>query len=332
MKISRAVKTPEFIVAIILLAVMVIVGIINPLFWGLENIFKLLRENIVFGIMGLGVLIVLISGGIDVSFPSFAVASMYITIKLMVFFEFNSVFFALITSVALGAFFGSINAFFVSKFKMIPLIVTLGSASLVRGLLLGVVGTSLVNINKMPKSLINFSKVDIISMQNSDSTTYGLTAIFLVYIFISLLIHFFLKYTLLGRSIYAYGGDSNAALRAGISSKKVLFTVYMLAGVLAGLAGILHSSMLWLANPRDFIGTDLFVIAAVVLGGASIFGGKGSVLGVMLGVFTLVLVKNSLILMHIPTTWQLVVIGAIIILATAFSSYRKKTGFELKSN
>jgi simple sugar transport system permease protein len=82
--------------------------------------------------------------------------------------------------------------------------------------------------------------------------------------------------------------------------------------------------MIWLANPRDFVGTDLEVIAAVVLGGASIFGGRGSVLGTMLGVFMLVMVKNSLIVMKVDTTWQLVVIGSIIVIATAATAWRDR--------
>ena len=82
--------------------------------------------------------------------------------------------------------------------------------------------------------------------------------------------------------------------------------------------------MIWLANPRDFVGLELDVIAAVVLGGASIFGGRGSVLGTMLGVFMLVMVKNSLIIMKIDTTWQRVVVGVIIVIATAITAWRDR--------
>ncbi|OWP38277.1 ABC transporter permease subunit, partial [Pseudomonas nitroreducens] len=85
-----------------------------------------------------------------------------------------------------------------------------------------------------------------------------------------------------------------------------------------------HSGMIWLANPRDFVGLELDVIAAVVLGGASIFGGRGSVLGTMLGVFMLVMVKNSLIIMKVDTTWQRVAVGIIIIIATALTAWRDR--------
>ena len=314
----------EFIIGAVLFSAMVIIGLINPAFWNLENIFNLFRNNIVIGIMAMGVLLVLISGGIDVSFPAFAVTGMYLTVKLMNALGLNGVVIPILISMGIGAFLGLINAFFVSKFKMIPLIVTLGTGGMVRGFLLGVVGTSMININKMPKALIEFSKIEIFSGMNPDGTKFGLTAMVLVYVLVALGVHWLLKYTMLGRSIYALGGDENSARRAGFNIPKIQYFVYCFAGALAGLAGILHASMIWLANPRDMMGLEMDVIAAVVLGGASIFGGKGSVLGTLLGVFMLVMVKNSLIIMHVETTWQRVVVGLIVILATALTAYRDR--------
>ena len=303
---------------------MVIIGTINPAFWNLENIFNLFRNNIVIGIMAMGVLVVMISGGIDVSFPAFAVTGMYLTVKLMNMVGYQGIVLPIICSITIGALLGLINAFFVSRFKMVPLIVTLGTGGMVRGFLLGIVGTSMININKMPKELIEFSKIQIFSGVNPDGTKYGLTAIILIYILVAVGVHWLLKYTMLGRSIYALGGDETSAERAGFNIPKIKYFIYCFAGGLAGLAGMLHCSMIWLANPRDMMGLELDVIAAVVLGGASIFGGKGSVLGTMLGVFMLIMVKNSLIIMHVETTWQRVVVGLIVILATALTAYRDR--------
>ena len=314
----------EFIIGAVLLTAMVVIGTINPAFWNLENIFNLLRSNIVIGIMAMGVLVVMISGGIDVSFPAFAVTGMYVTVKLMNAVGLQGVFLPILCSITIGALLGLINAFFVSKFKMIPLIVTLGTGGMVRGFLLGVIGTSMININKMPKELIEFSKLQIFAGVNPDGTKFGLTALILVYVLVAVGVHWLLKYTMLGRSIYALGGDESSAERAGFNLTKIKYFIYCFAGALAGLAGILHSSMIWLANPRDMMGLEMDVIAAVVLGGASIFGGKGSVLGTVLGVFMLIMVKNSLIIMHVETTWQRVVVGLIVILATALTAYRDR--------
>ncbi|MGB5841886.1 MAG: ABC transporter permease, partial [Brucella anthropi] len=229
-----------------------------------------------------------------------------------------------VAATLIGLLLGAFNGFIIHRFKMIPLIVTLGTGSIVRGLVLGLVGTSTVNINKMPKELIEFGKTDVVSLTNAAGTAFSLTAMFLVYLALALLIHLILNYTMIGRSVYAYGGSPEAAKRVGFNTRRTIFFVYCVAGALAGFAGLLHSSMIWLANPRDFVGLELDVIAAVVLGGASIFGGRGTVLGTLMGVFMLVMVKNSLIIMKVDTTWQRVVVGLIIIVATAITAWRDR--------
>ncbi|KAA0589091.1 simple sugar transport system permease protein [Azospirillum lipoferum] len=317
-------RRSETVIAGILLLAMVLIGTINPAFWQLDNLFSLMRSNVIIGIMAMGVLLVLISGGIDVSFPAFAVAAMYLTIKGMLALGYNGVVLPLLAATLMGLAFGAVNGFFVYKFRMIPLIVTLGTSAMVRGFLLGIVGTSMININKMPTALIDFARTDVVSVTKADSTTYGLTAMVLIYLGLALAMHLVLRYTMIGRSAYALGGDPEAARRAGFDLRKTIFFIYCVAGALAGFAGLLHSGMIWLANPRDFVGLELDVIAAVVLGGASIFGGRGSVLGTMLGVFMLVMVKNSLIIMRVDTTWQLVVVGLIVIAATALSAWRDR--------
>lgn len=317
-------RQSEVVIAGILLLAMILIGLINPAFWQLDNLFSLLRSNVIIGIMALGVLLVLISGGIDVSFPAFAVAAMYLTVKGMLAIGYNGVVLPLAAATAIGLLCGCLNGFFVHTFRMIPLIVTLGTGSMVRGFLLGVVGTSMININKMPTALIDFAKTDVVTLTKADGTTSGLTAMVLIYLGLAVAMHLVLRYTMIGRSAYALGGDPEAARRAGFNLRKTIFFIYCVAGALAGFAGLLHSGMIWLANPRDFVGLELDVIAAVVLGGASIFGGRGSVLGTMLGVFMLVMVKNSLIIMKVDTTWQLVVVGFIIIVATALSAWRDR--------
>lgn len=320
----KFIRSTEFIIACVLIIAMIVIGLINPAFWSLDNLFGLLRSNVVIGIMALGVLLVMISGGIDVSFTAFAIAAMYLTVRFMVYIGYDGVVLPFIAATTIGLLLGAFNAGIIYRFRMIPLIVTLGTGSIVRGLVLGLVGTSIVNINKYPKELIEFGKTNVVSMTSPTGTTFGLTAMLLVYLAIALIIHLVLKYTMIGRSIYAYGGSPEAAKRVGFSTSKTIFFVYCTAGALAGFAGLLHSSMIWLANPRDFIGLELDVIAAVVLGGASIFGGRGSVLGTLLGVFMLVMVKNSLIIMKVDTTWQKVVVGLIIIIATAITAWRDR--------
>lgn len=325
-------RRSETMTAAIIIVAMLIIGFINPAFWHPSNLFSLLQANVVIGIMALGVMLVMISGGIDVSFPAFAVAGMYLTIKAMtdpsfpIYFGEINVVLAFLVAALIGLICGSANAFFIYKFKAIPLIVTLGMVAVVRGLLLGGVGTSIVNIGVMPKSLIAFAKLNLITITREDGTTYNLTAMVLIYAMIALVIHFILTRTMLGRSVFALGGDPEAAKRVGFNTRKTTFFVYCTAGALAGFAGLLFAAMNWQADPRTFGGYDLQAIAAVVLGGASIFGGRGSVVGTLLGVFMFVMVQNSLIIMGIATTWQPVVIGLMLLAAAASSAWRDNRG------
>ena len=317
-------RRSEVVILLVLVVAMLGIGLVNPAFWQPQNLFSLVRSNIVIGIMALGVLMVMISGGIDVSFPAFAVAAMYLTVRGMLAFGYQGVFLPFLAATLIGLVLGAVNGFFVHTIRMIPLIVTLGTGSAVRGFLLGVVGTSMVNIDRMPPSLIAFGRRELVTISAADGTRYGLSAMIVAYLVLALFVHLLLRYTMIGRSVYALGGDAEAAKRVGFDVRRTTFFVYCLAGALAGFAGILHGSMIWLANPRDFVGLEMDVIAAVVLGGASIFGGRGSVPGTLLGVFMLVMVNSSLIIMHVDTTWQRVVVGGIVIVATAATSWRDR--------
>lgn len=320
----RALKSTEFAIACILIAVMVVIGLINPAFWGLDNLFSLARSNVVTGIMALGVLMIMISGGIDVSAPAIAMAGMYLTVRAMVWLGVDAVFLPFVAACLIGVLCGALNVVIVDRFRMNPLIVTLGTASIIRGLVFGLVGTSIVNINKMPRELVDFGRLNLMQVETAKGATAGLTGMVLIYLGLAVVIHMVLRHTMIGRSIYAYGGDAEAAKRAGFNIRRTLWFTYCTAGLLAGFAGLLQASMAWQANPRTFTGLELDVLAAIVLGGASIFGGRGSVLGTVIGVFMLVMIKNSLILMKVDTTWQRVVVGLIIIIATALSAWRDR--------
>ncbi len=320
---QRLARTPELGVGAVLVVAMLVIGSINPAFWDASNLFSLARANVITGILALGVLVVMLSGGIDVSFPAFAIAAMYLTIKGMIALGYDGVVLPFIAATLIGLSLGLVNALFVHRLRMIPLIVTLGTGTAVRGFLLGAVGASQINIDRMPPALIAFARTDLLVV-TSGGQRAGLSAMVLIYLALALVVHLLLRYTLIGRSIFALGGGEEAARRVGFSVGMTRTVIYGLAGALAGFTGLLHGSMIWIANPHDMVGMELDVIASVVLGGASIFGGRGSVLGTMLGVFILVMVTNSLIIMHIDTTWQRVVVGLIVIAATAATSWRDR--------
>jgi simple sugar transport system permease protein len=321
---ARLTRSPEAAIAAVLAIVMLGIGLANPAFWDASNLFGLLRANIVVGIMALGVLVVLVSGGIDVSFPAFAAAAMYLTVQAMLAWGFGGLVLPFLMAAAIGLAFGAVNAFFVHTVRMVPLIVTLGTGAVVRGFLLGFVGTSVVNVGQMPPGLVGLGRASLVDWTAADGSRVALPAALLVYLALALLVHLLLSRTVAGRGLYAFGGDAEAAKRVGFDVRGLTYLAYGLAGALAGIAGLLHAALAWQASPREFIGMELDVLAAVVLGGASIFGGRGSVLGTLLGTFLLVLINNSLILLGVPTTWQRVAVGVVLIAATAAIVLRER--------
>jgi simple sugar transport system permease protein len=315
--------THEFIVLCVLALLVVVLGAVNPAFYSLGNVFSLLKGTVILGIFALGVLIVIVSGSIDLSFTAIAAFAMYCTGKLMLrFFPEGSLLSALIVAGAIGILLGGVNALFVAYFRMPALIVSLGTASAIRGFMLAFIGVRI--INNLPDAHIAFSRSSVIEFTDASGKIVTLPTAFLLYAALIVLVWFLLRYTLIGRGIFALGGDPVAAERAGFNVRGIQVFIFCLVGLLSGVAGVLHSTYMRNANPFDIVGTEMTVIAAVVLGGASITGGKGTVLGTVVGVLFLVIIDNSLILAGIPSYWQRVVTGLIIVLSTAATALRAK--------
>jgi len=311
-----------FYLLLVLLILSAFIGIKNPLFFSLSNVFDIMKSSVVMGLFALGVLIVLISGGIDISFTAIAAFSMYATGKILLSLDItDSLPLAFLLAGGIGMMLGMFNALFIAQFGLPTLIVTLGTASVFRGFLLAFVGTAI--INNLPASLIRLSKFTIFDKTLPDGEIIGLSGSVFILLFFVLLTWLLLRYTMLGRGIYALGGDRTAAQRAGFNLPLIQYFIYGFVGFLSGIAGLIYASMMRNANPFDLVGTELVVIAAVVLGGARISGGKGTVTGTILGVILLVIINGSLILLDIPSYWQRVAIGLIILVGTALTVQRK---------
>lgn len=144
----------------------------------------------------------------------------------------------------------------------------------------------------------------------------SLPASFLVLVAVTIVLAIIMNFTVFGRKVYAIGGSEEAAQRIGIRIKRVKVLIYVIAGAIAGLAGMTHVTLSRMANPFDLVGMELNVIAAVVLGGARITGGHGTVLGTFLGVFVITMINTTLLMAGVPSYWQKFVIGCLIIVGT----------------
>lgn len=301
----------EGLVAVAIVVVVVIVGAVRPSFWSLYTVFNVLQNLYEPLIFALGFLLVLLTGGIDVSFDAIGIFAGYLTATAIAHRVTGGNFaVAFVMAALIGLCLGAVNAAVVSLFRLPTLIVTLGTRAIFAGALLGYVGTNYVGL---PHNLATFGS-DVLVTTRQSSHSAGLQVLIIPVAVLCVLIALGTRYTILGRGLYAVGGNAEAARRSGFSVGRVRTVAFCAAGLLAGLAGMVHVTLTGYADPTDIVGNELIVIAAVVLGGASIVGGRGSVLGTVLGTLLIVLIEYSLIVLGIQSSWDNVAVGAFLFL------------------
>ena len=318
---------------LLLMGVILVIGLtsLNPTLVSPANLVDLCRNALVTGLFAIGVMLVLASGGIDVSFTAVAALAMYATVKLLVLGGFYwPLALILATSTLIGAALGLVDGLLIGGLGLPTLIVTLGTLSVFRGALLTFLGTSYV-VN-LPAQIVDFSQRNILVLTNAAGQRASLPVSCLLLVAVAGLVSVLMNWTMLGRKIYAIGGSEEGARRIGINIFRVKLWVYICAGAIAGLAGITHVSLAQMANPFDLVGTELNVIAAVVLGGARITGGHGRVSGTILGVFIITIINNSLLLVGVPSYWQRSVVGCLILLGTSLPIIAERLRARLASS
>lgn len=321
-KIKGALTSNEGIVLYIIVALCVVISAVNPSFASQSTAITLLRAMLTTLIFAIFEMVVIISGGIDVSFPAVACISFYGTVNFMLAYGIDNPFFAYAMATVIGILFGTLNAILIAKIKIPPLIATLGVSSLANGGTLAFLGTK--EISNIPENVDALSKVFIYTYTNEMGIQYQLTVMVLIPLAVCIGVWMLLRYTMLGRGIYAIGGDKNAARIAGFNVVKIQFIVYILAGAFAGIGGMTYMILMRQASPQALMGSEMMVIAAVVMGGTRITGGHGSVIGTVLGVTLIALVQNNLVMLGVPTHFQTFVVGLIIVIGTSITSLRAK--------
>ncbi len=314
MNIKNLIKKQEIQLLIFVLIFSTMITIISPAFLTLENLFDLLRGSSGVAILAIGIFLVLLSGGIDVSSTTIAIAGQYIAINVMMAMGVNNIWFAFAISISVGISLGAINAIFISILNLPTLIVTLGTSSLFHGALLEFVGTRSINSGNLPRAIKEFGKYKILVLERANGSEYGLSVFFLIMVLVVILTWLILRYTMIGRGIYAIGGNQDAAERVGFKVKKIKLFVYCYAGFLAGIMGVMHVALIRSANPQYLVGSELSIIAAVVLGGTRISGGVGTISGTMIGVILITVLEKNLVLLGLSSYWQKFFVGLIIVM------------------
>lgn len=309
---NKLIKQTEFYIAFVIIILSIAITICNPKFLTADNIFSFMKTFSVFGIMAVGVLFVLVLGGTpDVSFTAIAQVVEYIVVVLTLQWGGN-IFLALIAACLMGALMGSMNGYLVHLFKVPTILVTIATYNIFYGLLyVFSKGNVIFVVHPMFKQFANIKVADQISLLP------------IIWILVSVFGWLILRYTSIGRNIYAIGGNEVAAERIGINIKWTRIFVFSFVGLLSGIAAIVHVSIVQSAIPNIIVGQEMNIIAAVFIGGASVFGGAGTIIGTFLGIMLLAVVNNGLTLAGISSYWYNIFIGAVILISITASAIQQ---------
>jgi rhamnose transport system permease protein len=292
-------------ISIFILLLVFVVTLRAPSFLTADNFNDILLNISILAIVALAQTMVIITHGIDLS-----VSSIIGLVAMMVAFVVKqnpemSVIFSVLLGMALGAVLGSFNGLIITRGNVPPIIATLGTLSIYRGLVFFYSQGTWINSFELPDNFKMLSK----------GTPMGLPNMVIIAILVALVVYYFLNHTRTGRDIYAVGTNPDAAQLAGIRKERIIFLVYLLSGLLAGLAAVLWASRFESAQTNTAAGFELQTVAASVVGGVSISGGVGTVPGVLLGALLLGIIQNSLTLIRISPFWQLAAQGLLILIA-----------------
>ncbi len=308
---KKVMASKEIGILIPLILICVITTIINPVFMSASNVINLLRSISVTLIGAIGMTFVLISGGLDLSVGSTLALSGMVSGYCMSVVGMGTIPSIVIGLVA-GCLVGLINGLIITKLSIPPLIVTLGMMNIARGL-----------VNVMSKGRPYSGFTDAFNAIGQGSFLGVPYSVFIALV-LAILAGLMIKYTVFGRSVMAIGGNEETTRVSGVNIHRYKILTYVMMSFFAGVVGLLMASRLGSAQANAGSGWEMTIIASVVIGGTSMFGGSGSILGTVIGVAIMEALTVAMTMLRIDPYWQKVVVGAIIILAVGIDTARRR--------
>jgi erythritol transport system permease protein len=312
-----------------LILIIVVFSFLSPYYFSVSNFLTMALHVAIFGILAVGMLLVILNGGIDLSVGSTLGLSgivagfmmQGVTLHWFGVVLYPPVWVVAILSCVLGAFVGGVNGVLIARFKVPAFVATLGVMYVVRGFAL-LITNGLTYNNLGGKAELGNTGFDWLGFNRLFGVPIGVV----VLVVISILVSLMLNRSAFGRWLYASGGNERAAELSGVPVKTVQITVYMLSGICAAIAGLILSSQLTSAGPTAGTSYELTAIAAVVIGGAALTGGRGNIRGTLLGAFVIGFLSDGLVIIGISSYWQTVFTGAVIVLAVLLNAvqYRRR--------
>jgi len=314
MKLKKAfraiLRNKENGIAIPLLIVVLIIYLINPVFLKFDNVINILRQSAFVFLIGISMTFVFIGGGMDLSVGSILALSGIITgLGLL---QGIPIWICILLGILAGAFTGFLNGIFVAIFRIPSFIVTLGMMYVARGVVQYL--TRGVPVYPLPEKF-NFLGQGYVA---------GIPIVVIIAALLGIVGHIVLQKTIYGRSVNAVGGNLETARISGINVVTIPLFTYVLNGIASGITGIFTAARLGSALSNSGMGMELQVIAAVIIGGTSMFGGSGSIVGTLIGAIFMSVISNGMIILKISVYLQSVVIGSIIILFVGLDQYNRK--------
>lgn len=303
-------KQREMSLLLFIGVLLIIFAIFVPSMLSAASIVDILHNLVVTCLLATGLLIVIIAKGIDLSIGAMMGIVTMVVAKMAV--SGMPLWVLILAGIGVGLLLGSVNGFLVTIVKLPAIIATLGTLSVYSGFMFVI--TDGQWITELPKTLTNLGKFKVL----------GIPGRLLILLLVLAVVFVFLRYTKFGRYIYAVGNNMKAAALAGIPIRPVLFSTYAIAGAIAGIAGLMYVSYTGLTTPTVGAGMQMDALAAAVIGGASIFGGKGTPVGSLLGALLLVLISSALVFFHLPAIWDKVAEGLIILVAVVLDAAMDK--------
>tara|TARA_R110002124_G_scaffold25946_2_gene93552 strand:- start:2481 stop:3494 length:1014 start_codon:yes stop_codon:yes gene_type:complete len=291
----------------------------SPNFMQTSNMIAILQATSVNGVLAVAVTLVIITGGIDLSIGTMMTFCAVIT-GVVLTYAGLPLLFGVIAAIATGAGCGLASGTFVAKMKIPPFIATLGMMLILKGLSLVISGTRPIYFNDTP----GFSEISRGSLIGEVLPALPIPNGVLILFIVAGLAAYILGRTVLGRYCYALGSNEEAVRLSGVNTDRWKIAIYAMSGSIVGVAGLLIASRLNSAQPALGLGYELEAIAAVVIGGTSLSGGRGTILGSLIGALIMAVLTNGLRVLSVAQEWQTVVTGAIIILAVYADMMRRK--------
>ncbi len=324
MKMLKKIDKTQRFLLLIIVVYCIIVATRNSAFFSLNTVFNLVRSAAGTAILSMGVLMVMISGGIDVSFPAIAIFGGYGSLRMCMAYGIKSLFLAFLISIIIGIILGIGNAILINLLRLEPFIITLATASVYFGLMTIMIGTKNVGASDLPEQFRAFSSAKLITTTNQYGGQIGLSAFIIPVVLCIVLTWFILRKTLIGKGIFAMGCNNEAARRAGFNVNLLRIFIFGYAGFLGGVMGIVYIAGTNSVNPISLVGTEMSVIACVVIGGASPSGGYGSIFGTLLGVILYYLFNQTLVYLGLSASWQDFFMGIVLLFSIITTSYQRR--------